>query len=202
MSKRSSGLSPLVAAAIVLIAVTGGSTFAMASAITYTVSDTASGTLGATSFTGALVTVSFSGDTGTVFMSSAGFWENDIGTATVTIAGIGTATFTDAMFAFDNQAAIAAGIGDNTCVGCRASVLDTFNSVFGSYDLMSAIGPISGAVFFRPDLSYGTTMGLLNFSSAGATSTFTATTVPEPANLILLGTGLVSLIGFVRRRMS
>ena len=204
MGKHCLRLPPVVAVVILLIGITGGSTSAMAGSITYTESDTASGTLGTASFTNALVTISFSGNTSTVSQTSLGFWENDTGTTTVTIAGIGTETFTDAMFAFDNQGAIAAGIGDNSCTGCRGSVMDTFNLAFGSYDLMSAIGPLSGGVFIRPDLSYGTNSGLLNFSSAGATSTFTATTtaVPEPACLMLLGSGVLGLAGVVRRKLS
>ncbi|MGA2606729.1 MAG: hypothetical protein ABSH01_04640 [Terriglobia bacterium] len=142
-----------------------GAVQAKAETITYTVQDTVSGTLDSNSFFDALVTVAFTGDTANVW-GGAIFWEIDVGTATVDIAGIGAATFTDAMFAFDNPSG-AAGIGDNICSGCGGSVLDTFNSAFGSYDLMSAIGPLSGDVYFRPDLSYGTTAGLLNFSSAG-----------------------------------
>src|SRR6516225_262404 len=203
MDKHCAKLPTVIALAILLIVVAGGSTSAMATALTYSVSDTASGFLGPTPFTDAMVTVSASGDSGNV-MCGGGFCELDILTsATVTIAGLGTANFTDVMFVFDNQPSQVAGIGDNTCVGCRGSVLDTTNAVFGAYDLQSPIGPISGPVFFRPDLRYGTDMGLLQFTSAGDTSTFTASgeAVPEPASLMLLGTGLVSVVGFARRRL-
>jgi len=175
-----------------------GATQAKAGSITYTVQDTASGTLGASSFTDALVTVSFTGNTANVYGGS-GFWQIDLGTASVNIAGTGSALFTDAMFVFDNQGAVAAGIGDNNCIGCKASVLDTYNSAFGSYDLMSAIGPLSGGVYFRPDLSYGTDAGLLHFSDAGGTSSFKAVVTPEPATFTLLAS-LLGMAALGRRR--
>ena len=172
-----------------------GATQAKAGSITYTVQDTASGTLGASSFTDALVTVSFTGNTANVYGGS-GFWEIDLGTASVNIAGTGSALFTDAMFVFDNQGAVAAGIADHSSGG---SVLDTYNSAFGSYDLMSAIGPLSGGVYFRPDLSYGTDAGLLHFSDAGGTSSFKAVVTPEPATFTLLAS-LLGMAALGRRR--
>ncbi len=172
-----------------------GATQAKAGSITYTVQDTASGTLGASSFTDALVTVSFTGNTANVYGGS-GFWQIDLGTASVNIAGTGSALFTDAMYVADNQGAVAAGIADHNSGG---SVLDTFNSAFGSYDLMSAIGPLSGGVYFRPDLSYGTDAGLLHFSDAGGTSSFKAVVTPEPATFTLLAS-LLGMAALGRRR--
>src|SRR5580698_3875410 len=67
-----------------------------AAPITYSLTTTASGTLGASSFTNALVTVTLSGDTSSIMPGSGsitGLLVNP-GTATVGIAGVGTATFT------------------------------------------------------------------------------------------------------------
>jgi hypothetical protein len=125
--------------------------------IIYTEQALASGTLGGRTFTNALITMTLVGNTGNV-TGGGGFFTNTVGTFTLNVSGIGTATFTDSMEVFDNQtlSPAAAGFGDNTAGG---SVLDTFNSVFASYDLTSGIGPVSGPSFIWPDLSFGTTLG-------------------------------------------
>jgi hypothetical protein len=148
--------------------------------ITYTEQATVSGSLGGSAFTNKLITVVFSGDTGTV-TGGSGFFTNSVGTTTFTIAGVGSGTFTDSMFVFDNQGALFAGIADSA-----GSLLDTQNAAFASYNLTTPIGPLSGSPFIRPDLTFGTTAGGLIISSSG-NSTFTASTVPEPASVFLLG---------------
>ncbi len=174
---------------------------AMASAgtITYTEQAVASGTLGANSFTNATVILTLTGDTTNVVNQGGGFFSNTVGTFTGFVGGIGTFTFTDSLQVFDNQvfSPPAAGFGSLTAGG---SILDTFSNVFATYDLTTAIGPITGASFIRPDLFFGTSLGTLNIQSAGD-STFTATAVPEPGSLLLLGTGLSAMAGVIRRKL-
>lgn len=164
----------------------GGVGQLQAEPITYTDSAIATGTLGSNSFTNALVTITFTGNTANV-TGGGGFFTNTVGTVTVTVAGIGTATFTDSMDAFVNQtySPPAAGISDLTQAG---SVLDTLNAIFASYNLSTSIGPITGDSFIRPDLTFGTTSGGLNLRSAG-NSTFTASiaAVPEPTSVVVFG---------------
>ncbi len=162
---------------------------ASATPITYTESATVSGSLGGTAFRNALVTLTMSTDTTSVTFAGGLF--TNIAPATVTVSGVGSATFTDTIDVFDNPtfAPPAAGFG----VDGGGSILDTFNAAFGSYDLTTAIGPITGSPFINPGMSINTTAGSFIINTSG-NSTFTAVTgtaVPEPTTLVLLGSGLI-----------
>jgi hypothetical protein len=171
-----------------------GQTFA--TEIAYTEQAVASGTLGNTPFTDALVTIRLVGDTSNV-TGGSGLFTNSVGTFTLMVAGIGSTVFTDSMLVFDNQNVSRAGFADVTQNG---AVLATTDAAFATYDLTTAIGPITDSSFIRPDLFFNTGLGLFNIASVGD-STFTATIVPEPAGLLLLGSSLFGIGGFARRRM-
>src|SRR5664279_603663 len=134
---------------LVLALATFGASQTFASTITYTEQAVVSGQLGNNFFNNSLVTLTLVGDTANV-TGGSGFFQNIVGTFTVNVASVGTATFTDAMEVFANQGAIAAGFGDLALGG---SVLDTYDAVFGTYDLTTAIGPITNTPFIRPDLT-------------------------------------------------
>jgi hypothetical protein len=158
---------------------------AYAGPITYTETATATGSLNGVNFRDALVTLTMSGDTSSVF-NDGGIWRNN-GTASVTIAGLGSAIFTDTVDVFDNPGFPAAGFADFV-VG--SSILDTVNdAAFVTYDLTTAFGPITNANFINGGEHFGTNVGDFVIIAAGD-STFQATTAPEPMTVSFLGLGL------------
>jgi hypothetical protein len=174
---------------------------AHATPIVYSVTGTATGTLGGSTFTDQLLTIAFAGDTDNV-TGGSGFYTNGTGTGTVLLNGTTVATFTEAVYFFDNQgfSPSTAGIGDG-----QGSIFDTFNSAFASYTGSTEIGPLSGGAFIRPDLSFSTTAGLFNISSVSGDSTFLATTTaaaPEPSSFLLLATGVLGTATAMRRKLA
>jgi hypothetical protein len=109
--------------------------------ITYTETATGSGSLGTHNFTDAMVTITGTGDTANITSPFSGTFELSITTVKVTVAGIGTATFTDSVEVADTQHASIAGFIDITH---PRDILGTNNSIFATYDLKTAIGPVSG----------------------------------------------------------
>jgi hypothetical protein len=174
---------------------------ASAGPITFTETQSGIGSLGGTSFNNALVTIVLTSDTSTITGSGIFY---DIGPATVTVAGIGTATFTDTMEVFSNQGNHAAGIED--AQPAMGDVLDVFNTAFDTYALNTAIGQLSGKPEGSPGQSFPTSLGAFILTSSGNgdhPATFTAATVgsvPEPATLGLLTAGIALFL--IRRRVA
>jgi hypothetical protein len=188
MRSRATGMTIAVLSAGVALWSTG----LHAAPITYTESATVSGTLGNTSFTNALITITGTGDTTGVF--NDGNFRNNV-SASFSIAGDGSGTFTDAIQTFVNQTFLptpAAGFDDAT-LG-QPSILDTFSATFATYDLTTAIGPITGPPFINPGVGFATTAGTLVLNIAG-NSTFTATTGVVPAPSIGAGLPIFLVVG-------
>ena len=116
--------------------------------------------------------------------------------------GRGGTPFTDSMVVWDN-----ASEGINTIaivdVAIPGAVVYVGNLAFATYDLTTSIGPISSLPgLFVHD--YATTLGNFTMTSVTGNATFTATVspaaVPEPASIMLLATGVATLVGGRSRR--
>ena len=183
------------------------SVLATAATLTYTEQGYLSGSLGDTTFTNAQVTFTLGGTPSATYHVGVEYWDVfAAGTATVTIAGIpGTATISNvglvAVFQCDSSCTTGAGFGFDA--DGVYTVLGTRNPGFGTYDLTTPIGPLSGDAWGTAPPSLDTDKGLFVISRYdGATSTFTASTdTPEPGSLGLLA-GAAALLLAARRRLA
>jgi hypothetical protein len=193
---------------------------AMAAPITYTFSGTASGTLGGTTFTDALVQETAIGETANVVSlltlaqgNPISIFVEPLSTVTITIAGIGSTTVTDpsAIWSIPTPVVIASGFPDLPYV--ILGTLDNppaLNSITGygalgsnallGYNLATSFGPLSaspGGVGYPAGLVVDTSSGSLSFTgNVGPTvqGTFAATTTPEPGSFLILSGGLALLL--------
>ncbi len=162
-----------------------------AAPITYTLTTTASGTLGASTFTNATVTVTLSGDTSGIAVGPApntNFLVNP-GNASVTIGGLGTATFTDPIIMVSSYNGLfsdgtsAVLILDNAT---GTGILLQEGTVFSGYGL-GVMAPVTGtggvASGSHAVQVFPTTKGNMTWAVGQAlgTSTFTASTTATTA---------------------
>jgi hypothetical protein len=191
-------LTRFAPALLLIIAGTSlGASPSRAGPITYTGQATGSGCLGATkmgsvitclagdSFTNALVTITMTNLTTNVVSPTPGLFEN-FGTTIVNVSGLGSGEFTDSIGVFSNQNLNPAvgGFADFTAM---LDILDTSNNSFVSYNLKSAMGPISGSpVLTSANQFFPTSVGGFVWSGVPDIATFTATTaVPEPPGYLV-----------------
>jgi hypothetical protein len=162
--------------------------------IAYTESITTSGTFNGMTFSGQLVTLTFTGDTTNVTATTNGF-ANSITKATVTVAGLGTATLSDT---FKVGVDTFPTFSDFTATDVTTStdILDTFavTSGFTGVDLKSAFGPVSGGASYPVGTSFATSTGTFAFTQTGGGVSTASASVPEPSSVLITALGLVGVV--------
>ncbi len=170
-----------------------------AATLTYTEQTIATGSLGGTAFTNALVTLSLTGNTAAITEPLTNVFAI-VDPATVAIGGLGTASFTDQIQVVDNETVGVAGFGD---ISAGFAIQATNNAAFATYNLGTAIGPVSGSTTFNSGQSFATDRGAFILTSVGG-STFTASaaSVPEPVEAApaALTLGAVLVLAGMRRK--
>lgn len=197
LRRRFKGL--ILAAAVLAFLLSA--TAALAVPITYTFSGTGSGTWGLESFFDVFFSVTLPGDTGNVTVSSPGIWQNTNLTGTIDISGLGTGTFTPPLLVFVNNNLDAVGFSDSAYA---YDYLDLYKAGVGldTYQLTTSFGPVTNPDSMYLDINgVATSQGDLSFTGVEQASlTFSANAVPVPDPVLLLGSGLLSLLGYGYRK--
>jgi PEP-CTERM motif-containing protein len=178
-----------------------GVTLAHADLLVYSVQALANGSLNEQPFSNAVVTVTGIGNTNNITPTATGFTNNLI-TTTVTVAGLGTDTFTSPLTVFDYQSGTFGPYATIMNVVPTTS-LGTSSATFGTYTLSTSI-TVTGMIFMVT-LGGNTLAGTFSMTpvSPTETSTFTARApVPEPlsSTLLLLGVAVLGLRARMRRQ--
>lgn len=175
---------------------------ARAEPITYTFSGTGSGTLMGSPFTGSSFVVTAIADTANI--SSAPSLDS-VRASSVTISFNGGTVYTitnpNPLYVYDVQSSNMLAIG--TTPYSMTMLFGETSTAFHTYDLSTSLtatngAPVTNGTFDSFTLNGGP--GTVSFTTVNNPVSFTATAVPEPTSLAMLGMSVVGLIGFGLRR--
>jgi hypothetical protein len=156
-----------------------------------------SGSIGGNPFSNQAFTITATGDTLDRQSFVSGFFIDHV-TASITIDNVGTFTFVTPTRTFVNNTSDLVGFSRAGIMG--SDLYDgPVDSAFGSWDMLSSIGPISGGTGlsqwgdrFGPVITSG---GQLIFNDSGTTGSFQGQVIPEPSAMTLFGIGTLGLVG-------
>ena len=178
---------------------TGESTVASGGTLAASVTDAIASTGGATTFSGTVTSCAYTGDflnpfsisdVSFIYQVSVNSGSNDV--SGVTFGNFGSALLKGADF---------------TCAGCTASVLNGTNGTGGYFFDFSPVLGAGGSggtsdylVVYTNQTTIAPGVASLHDTSETGLANDLAT-VPEPASLTLVGTGLLGLAGLLRRKL-
>jgi hypothetical protein len=144
-------------------------TVAHAVPITYTLSGTASGSLGGTPFTNEAFFVTAVGDTANVRSIGPGVPCNDLTNVTFTIGGVDSGYITSPLSIAANTGSQLVALALGSCNDAGLIWISGYDAGFGSYGLASGIGPVAlGSPSAQSGVDPNTWSGVLAIASAPA----------------------------------
>jgi hypothetical protein len=174
-------------AALAALSVPFVATGASAATITYIFTGAGSGSLDGTDFDGDF-TITMVSDTSDV-TSGGGEFRNDVGTMTVDISGGGSDTISSPVVIINTAPPGFAGFGQEIAPFPSE---DLTNSVFETYNLMTALSLTTGGLSVAP-ATFVTAGGDLVFSDITALNFEATGGVPEPSTWAMMALGFAGL---------
>jgi len=181
----------------VIFVISASASNLLAGPIQYSLTATGSGKLGSTSFFSRLFTFTSLADTDEVLLFSPGIYYVPNTSATVTVAGLPTATFLVSTINAANNNIPAVGFSDHTN---NLAILFCEGAATSGYQLKTATGPILGSAGFNIATSFATSSGSFVLNSVTSQVTFQATLVPEPSTAVFAASIFALLASHRRRR--